>query len=359
MSVLGALQVGRAEPGANRRIGRLFMAGSFCFAVASLPFMADFENDVAGLIYFVGSIFFTAAGAETFRTVEPGDRLDLVASAVQLAGTIMFNLNTYAALDSDLDRHSQNHLIWLPDAVGSLCFLIASAIAVAVVRRARSNSAGGDRARRRDRLAQPRRLGVLRALGARVGGAEDRRAAEHRGRDLGDLRAARSASSSRPICSFRGGNSQGLRSRWRRKNGSRDHSKLSSLLVTVMVSVLPCDAVTVQSKARPPRCPRRSRGTSTVAPVSPWAAASSSSADSVSSAVGPVFSEKISPQPSKRLNACQAIPTRISTIQIGATRGPLRAGAGGSGWSGKPSPGVSAGAGARSGGAWGGGGGGA
>ncbi len=145
MSVLGALQVGRAEPGANRRIGRLFMAGSFCFAVASLPFMADFENDVAGLVYFVGSIFFTAAGAETFRTVEPGDRLDLIASAVQLAGTIMFNLNTYAALDSDLDRHSQNHLIWLPDAVGSLCFLIASAIAVAVVRRARSNSAGGDR----------------------------------------------------------------------------------------------------------------------------------------------------------------------------------------------------------------------
>jgi hypothetical protein len=144
VSVLGALQIGRAEPGPNRRIGRLFMVGSFCFAVASLPFMGDFDNDVAGLTYFVGSIFFTAAGAETFRYVDAGDRLDLMASAVQLAGTIMFNLNTYAALDSNLDRQSENLLIWLPDALGSACFLVASAIAVAAVRRARPGP-GGDR----------------------------------------------------------------------------------------------------------------------------------------------------------------------------------------------------------------------
>ena len=141
MSVLGALQVGRADSGPNTRIGRLFMVGSFCFAFASLPFMADLDTDVAGVIYFVGSIFFTAAGAETFRYVDAGDRLDLVASAIQLAGTIMFNLNTYAALDSNLDRHSQNNLIWLPDAVGSACFLIASWLAVVVVRRSRDAAA--------------------------------------------------------------------------------------------------------------------------------------------------------------------------------------------------------------------------
>jgi hypothetical protein len=144
VSVLGALQIGRADPGPNTRIGRLFMVGSFCFAVASLPFMADFDNRVAGLIYFVGSIFFTAAGAETLRYAEPSDRLDLVASAVQLAGTIMFNLNTYAALFEGLDRHSQRGLVWLPDAVGSVCFLVASGLAVVAVRRART-AGGGDR----------------------------------------------------------------------------------------------------------------------------------------------------------------------------------------------------------------------
>ena len=142
MSVAGALQLGRAEQGPNTRIGRLFMVGSFCFAVASLPFMADFDARVAGLIYFIGSIFFTAAGSETFRYVESGNRLDLVASAVQLVGTIMFNLNCYAALFDGLDRHSQRALVWFPDALGSLCFLIASWIAVVVWRRARA--AGAD-----------------------------------------------------------------------------------------------------------------------------------------------------------------------------------------------------------------------
>lgn len=122
------------------------MVGSACFAIASLPFMADFDNRVAGVIYFVGSIFFTAAGAETFRYVEAGNRLDLVASAVQLAGTIMFNLNTYAALFDGLDRHSQNSLVWLPDAVGSVCFLVASWLAVVVVRRARASGSGDRRA---------------------------------------------------------------------------------------------------------------------------------------------------------------------------------------------------------------------
>ena len=144
MSVLGALQVGRADLGPNTRIGRLFMVGSFCFALASLPFMSDFDNRVAGVIYFIGSIFFTAAGAETFRYVEAGDRLDLVASAIQLVGTIMFNLNCYAALFDGLDRHSQQALVWLPDALGSVCFLIASWIAVVVWRHARK-AGHGDR----------------------------------------------------------------------------------------------------------------------------------------------------------------------------------------------------------------------
>ena len=121
------------------------MIGSFCFAFASLPFMADFDNRVAGLIYFIGSIFFTAAGAETFRYCEAGNRLDLIASAVQLAGTIMFNLNTYAALFDGLDRHSQRALVWLPDALGSVCFLVASWLAVIVVRRARTAGQGDRR----------------------------------------------------------------------------------------------------------------------------------------------------------------------------------------------------------------------
>ena len=136
MSVAGALRIGRAEPGPNRRIGRLFMAGSFCFAIASVPVFADAGENVAALTYFVGSVFFTAAGAEQLRTTSGDDRLDLVASAVQLAGTIFFNLSTFGALDDHLDDRSVDFLVWLPNAAGSVCFLVASGIALDAVRNA-------------------------------------------------------------------------------------------------------------------------------------------------------------------------------------------------------------------------------
>jgi YrhK-like protein len=135
VSVAGALRIGRAEPGPSRRIGRLFMAGSFCFAIASVPVFADIGRNPAAATYFVGSVFFTAAAAEQLRTTADGDRLDLVASAVQLAGTIFFNLSTFGALDDRLDERSVDFLVWLPNAAGSVCFLVASGIALAAVRR--------------------------------------------------------------------------------------------------------------------------------------------------------------------------------------------------------------------------------
>jgi hypothetical protein len=44
------------------RIGLLFMVGSACFAVASIPAVAEVvPGPVLGAIYFVGSLFFTPA----------------------------------------------------------------------------------------------------------------------------------------------------------------------------------------------------------------------------------------------------------------------------------------------------------
>ena len=137
VSVAGALRIGRAEPGANRRIGRLFMAGSFCFAAASVPVFAELGDEVASATYFVGSVFFTAAAAEALRTTSGDDRLGLVASAVQLAGTIFFNVSTFGALDDNLDDRSVDFLVWLPNAAGSVCFLVASAVALEAVWRMR------------------------------------------------------------------------------------------------------------------------------------------------------------------------------------------------------------------------------
>ena len=112
------------------------MVGSACFALASIPGAADVSTEVVGFVYFIGSIFFTAAAAEQLRTVDRNDRLDLIASAVQLAGTILFNLDTYNALDDRLSNREFDLMVWVPDALGSICFLIASAIAAYAVRHA-------------------------------------------------------------------------------------------------------------------------------------------------------------------------------------------------------------------------------
>ncbi len=135
----------------NRWIGALFMVGSACFAVGSAPFYAELVPPKAvGVTYFVGSIFFTsaallqflqAAGAERavggasggrrlrLPRLEP-HRIDWCATAVQLLGTLFFNATTYAALNTALSTRQENVRVWAPDALGSICFLVASQLAL-------------------------------------------------------------------------------------------------------------------------------------------------------------------------------------------------------------------------------------
>ena len=56
-------------------------------------------------------------------------RIDWWASAVQLVGTLYFNVSTGAAMIANLAAQAEDRYVWRPDAVGSLCFLVASALA--------------------------------------------------------------------------------------------------------------------------------------------------------------------------------------------------------------------------------------
>jgi len=123
----------------------LFMVGSSCFAVAALPgFASAVPDGVPGVVFFVGSIFFTSAGfsqlSQAMRPRWRTDRgmgrilqvrsIDWWACVVQSAGTLWFNLNTYDAMQSGLSVHEQNLRIWTPDMIGSICFLVASELAI-------------------------------------------------------------------------------------------------------------------------------------------------------------------------------------------------------------------------------------
>src|SRR3954454_1383254 len=128
-------------------IAVLFAVGSALFVLGALPSYAvavGVRWDTA--TFFVGSLFFTAAAFLTYREavdaapvgenpsrrrvlVFQPRRIDWWASAVQLAGTLYFNVSTGAAMQVDLAVQSADRYVWRPDAIGSICFLVASALA--------------------------------------------------------------------------------------------------------------------------------------------------------------------------------------------------------------------------------------
>jgi hypothetical protein len=134
-------------------IGVLFMVGAACFALGALPGYADAAGTTTdNVTFFVGSLFFTTAAALQYLEVvnadpvdpgtprrhvrflawEPG-RIDWWAATVQLVGTLYFNVSTFAAMDASLDAAKVNRLVWRPDALGSVCFLVASELAFAEI----------------------------------------------------------------------------------------------------------------------------------------------------------------------------------------------------------------------------------
>ena len=129
------------------------MVGSACFALGSLPGLASRANPTAvGVTFFVGSIFFTSAALllhlQTIRAKGVTGalrRLETWATAVQLVGTVFFNITTGAALNDTLDTHEQIVRVWAPDAIGSVCFLVASYFAILAVRRDRHPGDAVDR----------------------------------------------------------------------------------------------------------------------------------------------------------------------------------------------------------------------
>ena len=115
--------------------GLLFAVGSACFAAGAAPGYVDAVGvDADGVTFFVGSLFFTSAAFLQYRGVA-GTRgsTDWWASAVQLAGTLLFNVSTFNAMIDHLSARQEDRLVWSPDAFGSICFLVASGIAWAAV----------------------------------------------------------------------------------------------------------------------------------------------------------------------------------------------------------------------------------
>ena len=128
-------------------IAVLFAIGSLLFAVGSVPGYVSAAGDRWDTVtYFIGSLFFTAASFLSYReavdaapeelnpahrrllTFQPR-RIDWWATAVQLLGTLYFNVSTGVAVAADLSAATAHQHVWRPDAIGSVCFLVSSVLA--------------------------------------------------------------------------------------------------------------------------------------------------------------------------------------------------------------------------------------
>jgi len=128
-------------------IAVLFAVGSVLFAIGSVPGYTDAIGARGDTItYFAGSLFFTTASFLSYReavdaassaqnpahrrvlTCQP-TRIDWWATAIQLAGTLYFNVSTGVAMADSLTAQAVHRHVWRPDAIGSVCFLVSSVLA--------------------------------------------------------------------------------------------------------------------------------------------------------------------------------------------------------------------------------------
>lgn len=153
----GAAHAGGVASPSSWWMGALFAIGSVCFALGSLPLFFDaVPARTVGWTFFVGSVFFTSAAYLQYDEAAHAPagvvargrpwrfaallhwhprRIDAWAATVQLVGTVFFNISTFAATRADLAVSQERHLVWAPDVLGSVCFLVASWLAYSEVNR--------------------------------------------------------------------------------------------------------------------------------------------------------------------------------------------------------------------------------
>jgi hypothetical protein len=112
----------------------------------------SFDASEINATFFIGSIpFTTAAYLQLFQAANAGNParpsgptsrhpvwlgwrphdIGWLSCALQFAGTLLFNINTFDAMQPDMDWLQQDLGVWIPDLVGSMLFLASGYLAFA------------------------------------------------------------------------------------------------------------------------------------------------------------------------------------------------------------------------------------
>jgi YrhK-like protein len=124
----------------DRLIAAGFAIGSACFFIGPFPGFVQLVGPGAdGVVFFTGSVFFTlAAGLElreaTIRLGRWASDPSWWSASIQFAGTLLFNVNTFDAMQEGLSTQQENRLVFAPDLLGSACFLASGLLAYRAAR---------------------------------------------------------------------------------------------------------------------------------------------------------------------------------------------------------------------------------
>ena len=152
----------RADSGSVARLGRLnaiaagaFTVGGGLFASGAAVGQFGTGGLTGAWIYFAGGLFFNTGGyvsllqavnaprqeggtgalaARRWRwwSYEPG-RIDWLSTFLLFAGTLVFGINLLSSLLQGLSVQQVNRLVWAPDMVGCILFLVSGHLALAEV----------------------------------------------------------------------------------------------------------------------------------------------------------------------------------------------------------------------------------
>jgi hypothetical protein len=137
---------------ANAVAAGAFLVGGSLFAIGAGLAQADIGDPrMVAVVYLVGGVFFSTGGYSSVLLAinaphrrrdgswergpwqwwgrEPTN-YDYLAAAILFAGTIVFGINLIDSLIGDLSAAQQDRLIWSPDVIGCILFLVSGLMAM-------------------------------------------------------------------------------------------------------------------------------------------------------------------------------------------------------------------------------------
>jgi hypothetical protein len=144
-----------------------FVIGGSLFALGALLAQADVGSPrLPAVVFLVGGVFFTTGGYASVLQVanapraadaggvvrdgrwrwwstEPG-RLDWASAVALFAGTLYFGASLLVALIGDLTVAQMHRLVWSPEIVGCVLFLLSGQLALTEIRRDRPHDRRAD-----------------------------------------------------------------------------------------------------------------------------------------------------------------------------------------------------------------------